>query len=306
MPELLSDDELTELASGQPEAPEGPGRQVYQYVRPLAAAADDYLDMLLNDEGRWMFGIRPLDAMIRGTGRGELTFITGKAHSGKTQLALQSIANNPDKRVVLFTPDEVDALVLSKLVSVTRAIPSDELEKMIQARHEDTVRMVRRVAEETFSNLVVQHDSLTFEQMEVTVKETEQMLGGRVDAVFIDYLELLPGEGGYTGLTEKSQALKRWAKMLEVPVICLHQASRSSSARGESGGMEAMRYGGDTEAMHVLEVYRKKESQELTEQERAQHEELVTVNIVKNKRPPCLKGEIDLHIHPTCGQVREL
>ena len=132
-PELLSDEELDELASGQPEAPEGPGRQVYQYVRPLAAAADDYLDMLLNDEGRWMFGIRPLDAMIRGTGRGELTFITGKAHSGKTQLALQSIANNPDKRVVLFTPDEVDALVLSKLVSVTRAIPSDELEKMIHS-----------------------------------------------------------------------------------------------------------------------------------------------------------------------------
>ena len=91
MPELLDEDLLDELASGQAEAPEAtqpPELSVpYQYVRPLADAAEDYLDMLLNDEGRWMFGIRPLDAMIRGTGRGELTFITGKAHSGKTQLA---------------------------------------------------------------------------------------------------------------------------------------------------------------------------------------------------------------------------
>ena len=252
-----------------------------------------------------MFGIRPLDAMIRGTGRGELTFITGKAHSGKTQLVLQGIANNPDKATLLFTPDEVDALVLSKLTSITRAMPSDELEEMIQARHEDTLRMVRRVAEETFKNLVVQHDSLDFEQMEVAAMEAQEMLGRPLDCVMIDYLELVPGESGYTGLVEKSQALKRWAKTLDVPVIVLHQASRSSSARGESGGMEAMRYGGDTEAMHVLEVYRKKESKELTEQERLNHEHLMTVNVVKNKRPPCLKGEVDLYLHPTCGQVRE-
>lgn len=253
-----------------------------------------------------MLGYRDLDAMIRGFGRGELAYITGRAHSGKTQLLVQAIANNPERRVLFFTPDEVAELILTKLVSISYGVNAEEIEARVKAGDAEASAMVRRVANEEFSNLLVIDDSLSFADMTEAVNEAEQMWGGGIDAVIIDFLELLPGEGEHSGVVTKSQTLKRWTKTIDAPVICLHQASRSSGSRGQSAGMDAMRYGGETEALYVIEVFRKREDKDLDGWDRARHENTLTASVVKNKRPPCKTGEVDLFIHPTTGQVRTL
>ena len=139
----------------------------YRYIRPFSDAAEDLIDICQNTDGRWMFGIQSIDAMTRGLGRGELMYVTGRAHSGKTQLCLQSIANNPNAHVMLFTPDEVDVLVLSKLVSIVRGIDGEQLEHRIRNNDAHTIDIVRRCAADDFRNMIVIDQSLTFDQMTV-------------------------------------------------------------------------------------------------------------------------------------------
>lgn len=281
----------------------------YHYIRPFARAADDLIEVVQNAEGRWMFGLPEIDMMIRGVGPGELMYVTGVAHSGKTQVILQAIVNSPQAHVVMFTPDEVDSLVLTKLFGIKYGVSGEDLERRIKAGDGLLCRQVRQAAKEDFGNLAVVDSSLSFEQMSVAVAEACHMWDvERPDAVIVDFLELLPGssDASNDSVQWKSQELKRWSKIEDVPVICVHQASRSSGKRGQARGMQAMRYGGENDAIFVMEVYRKAEDEDLEEMERERLKDTVTVNVCKNKRPPSRKGERDLYLDPECGRVRTL
>jgi hypothetical protein len=67
-----------------------------------------------------------------------------------------------------------------------------------------------------------------------------------------------------------------------------------------------MRYGGETEAIMVLEVYRRRDDESLDEVDRRRFANSVTVSVAKNKRPPSKRGEVDLYIHPENGSIRPL
>lgn len=298
----LTDEELQALIEERRAVPQAE----YTYVRPFARAADELIDVVQNAEGRWLFGIPDIDTRVRGVGRGELMYVTGEAHSGKTQVVLQSVVNNPGARVVIFTPDEVDTLILMKLVGITHGVNAEILEQQIRAGSETYVEMVRTVAASTFANLIVVDDALGFEAMSVALAEAEHHWGAPADCVIVDFLELLPGSADTDGVQSKSQDLKRWTKNHDVPMICIHQASRSSGKRGQARGMRAMRYGGENDAIFVLEVFRKAEDEELEEVERERLKNTVTVNIAKNKRPPSRKGQFDLYLDPECGLVRPI
>ena len=168
--------------------------------------------------------------------------------------------------------------------------------------------MVHNVAATIFKNLVVIDDALSFEQMSVAAAEARHLWGGQEpDVVIVDFLELLPGDADTDGVQGKSQTLKRWSKKEDVPLVCIHQASRGpSSKRGQQRGMAAMRYGGENDAIFVLEVYRKHEDEDLEDVERERWANTVTVNIAKNKRPPSRKGAVDFFLDPECGRVRTL
>jgi replicative DNA helicase len=284
-----------------------PGRRGFKYIHPFADAAEGLIEYAQNPEGRFMLGLHDIDVMTRGFGRKELAYVTGRAHSGKTQVVLQSIANNPDRRIIFFTPDETSELILSKLVAMTHEIDAETIEARIKAGDPDAIEIVRKTAAHDYRNLIVIDESLSMGQMFEAVREAEAYWDAQVDVVVVDFLELIPsGDDGHDGVVAKSQAMKRFAHDIDAPVICLHQASRSSGTRGQAAGMGAMRYGGETEAIFVLEVFRRKEDRELDEWERLDHADTVTVNVAKNKRPPCKKGEVDLFLDPQTGRVKPI
>lgn len=269
------------------------------------------MDWLVNDENRFMFGLPQIDAMTRGVGRGELCYVIGKPHSGKTQVCLQAINNaGPDARILFFTPDEVDVLVLTKLIAINRGINVEELETKLKLQDPAAIKMVREVAGTTFRNLFVVDRPLSFDQMTKALREAEEIWGGPATAVFVDFLELLPGSGEYGNVIALSQQLKAWTKTENVSTICLHQNSRSGGERGKAAGMDGMRYGGESEAIYVLEVYRKRDGydpanpKEYDEWERNRN--TVTVNVAKNKRPPSKVGEHDFNMNGATGVILPL
>lgn len=281
--------------------------QRYRHIRTFGEAAEALIEVTQNSQGRLMLGIPELDVLTRGFGRGELIFVTGRAHSGKTQVVLNMINANAAKNVLFFTPDEVAPLVLSKLTAMHYHISAEDIEARIKAEDADTVNMVRRAANHDFRNLIVIDDSLTLNQCSQALAEAQDWWGAPADLIVFDYLELIPGdlEGG-EGVVAKAQALKRWTKQSGAPVVCLHQSSRSSAPRGQSAGMNSGKFGTEQEAIMLLEVYRKRENESLDEWERASHANTLTCRLVKNKRPPSKVGEVDLFIDPSTGAIRSL
>jgi replicative DNA helicase len=309
MSEILSDDEIeSRIADREASAPlsrggeGGPSR--YQFIRPLSEAAEGLIETMGDQSGRLKFGIRDIDLMTRGIGRGELCMVTGRAHSGKTQLVLQAIANNPQGRWLYFTPDEVSELVLMKLACISRGYSAEIIEQKLAARDADTAQMIRDVATTDYPNLLVIDEGLNFNDMTKALREAEDHWGDPVDGIVVDYLELLPGDADHDGVAWKVQEMKRFTKGCEAPVMCLHQAKRGS--RGQSKGLDSMRYGGENEATFVIEVYRKSQDEDLDAFEREREACTITVGVVKNKRPPCKTGEVDLFIHEQFGQIRPL
>ena len=119
----------------------------------------------------------------------------------------------------------------------------------------------------------------------------------------IDYLELLPGgDADSVGVTSKAQAIKRWAKTQRVPVGLVHQSGRGTSPPGYAAGLYGGRYGGEHEAIFVLEVYRKKDRTDLSMWEKEYHANSVNMNLCKNKRTARLLDQT-YYLDPVAGHV---
>lgn len=309
-PELLTVDQIKAAVQqrSQAETVESDEQRAksYRFIEPLTVAAEGLIEVTQNAEGRFMLGIRDIDAMTRGWGRSELVYISGKSHSGKSQLLLQAVCNNSDKRILWISPDEVSEMITAKLIAMHLGINGDDIERRIKNGDQTTIAMVRKAAAHDFKNLLIVDDSMSLGAMTKALREAEDWWQDPADLVVFDFLELLDGDDdGASGVSAKSQRLKRWTKENDVPVACIHQASRTSSVRGSSAGMESMRYGGETEAIMVLVVYRKRDNESLDEWERHAHANTLTVHLAKNKRSSKL-GEVDLFIDPNTGLIRPL
>jgi len=306
-PDLLTVEQVREAVRRRQHEVAASAASGYRYVRPLAAAADSFISTVTNTDGRFMLGLADVDVMTRGFGRGELVYVAGRAHSGKTQVILNAIVNNPQAHVMVFSPDEVAELVLAKLVAIRHGINSETLEARIKSGDPEAEELVRRTARDDLANVLVIDDVLTLREMSDALAEAEQMWQAPTDCCVYDFLELLPGDDdGAQGLSNKSKAIKRWTKQHNVPMLCVHQSGKSNAPRGQSGGMDALRYGGDTEATFVLEVYRKRDNLSADAFERARQADTVTVNVAKNKRPPSKTGHVDLHMDSATGRIRHL
>lgn len=277
----------------------------YRFVRPLSEAADSLIDFMQNSDGRLMLGLPEIDLLTRGFGPGELIYITGYTHSGKTQVALTAIVNNRDRRFVVFTMDEPVELVLTKLVCARTGSNAERLEERIKANDAEAIARVRRIAAEDFSNVIVIDQSMTLDKMSAAIKEAEDYWGAPVDCAMIDYLELMGNAEG-VDVEEASQKLKGWVMSHDFPTICLHQGSRGNSAGGQRLTLRSMKYAGEQEAIMVLGVRRKRDDEDLDDYERLREANTVEISILKNKRPPSKIGESTFYMEPASGLVLPL
>lgn len=298
----------------------------YQHYRPLTEAADEYVVWAETPAARVYTGIRELDEAMRGTAPGELTLIQGFTHSGKTVVATEIMLSNRHRPMVLFTPDETRQLVLTKLTASIHGIGAEGLEMLIQNDHDAGRRVLMETAQE-FGKLAVFDDECTIQFMDTAYGEAGDVFGTAPEGVIFDYAGLL---AGVDDIKEKITVLKKWGKRHGVPMFVLHQSSRTSGAGGRKVSIDSGEYGGEQQATHVIGVRRKKFAiiQQLVDLEEKlrtttngkmadqyaqriselraelpQHEYTVTVNLVKNKRPPSrLVDDIDFRLDPETGK----
>lgn len=295
--------------------------------RPLTDAIDDYVHWAQNPEERIYFGFQDLDAQVRGVAPSEMCLINGFSHSGKTLFLLSILVANRDKTVVYFCPDEPRTLTLIKLACIIHKIEGRRLEQMVADKNPEGLRLLQETAQEHFPNLAVFDQFMSLSEMEKAMIEVDRYLGQPALMVF-DYLELMSSD---ETVPAKANTIKAFGKRHNIPLIVLHQSSRTSGADGKKQTISSGAFGGEQQASHIVGVRRKKfeiESQirdiiekidKSTANERAferldmlryqqqLHENTLTVNLVKCKRQDAmLLDDMDYEIEHGTGRLVRL
>lgn len=306
MTQLLSDEEI---AARIREAETQPR---YRFIKPLAEVGESLIDALRVEDGITL-GLTQIDVLTRGFRPTDLVIITGFAHSGKTQMVNQMLVENPDKRIVFFSLDDPAEMILAKLVAMVKGIGSERIENKVRAGDEATVRMILDVAKDSFPNLFVVDEVIGIPAMLQAVAEAEQLWGAPPHCVILDYVEMMPGDGvsddHAANVKQKINALKTWAKQSQYPVVALHQGTRSNAKPGEPITLLSMGFSGEQQATLVIGCRRKKDDESAEEYERQQHENTITVHVVKNKRPGgrCTHFDgVDYNLDPVTGVIGQL
>ena len=292
--------------------------------RPLSDAIPDYVHWAQHPDERIYFGFNDLDMQVRGVAPSEMCLINGFSHSGKTLFLLQILVANRDKVVVYFCPDEPRTLTLIKLACLVHKVQGRELEAGIANNDPHSIAMLEQTAREWFPNLAVFDQFMNLSDMEKSMIEVDKHLGQPRLMVF-DYLELLTGD---ETVPAKANTIKAFGKRHNIPLIVLHQSSRTAGADGKKQTISSGAYGGEQQASHIIGVRRKKfeiESQiadiiekldkssasermlerlDLLRYEQQLHENTVTINLVKCKRQDAhLLDDMDYEIESGTGRL---
>ena len=296
--------------------------------RPLGEEVDNYIDFAKHPERRVYTGIEAIDSQTRGLAPSELMIVSGFAHNGKTVLTVEIILANEGAPCVFFTPDETRTVVLAKLSSTLYGVSAEDIERRLAAGDEDTVEMLRTVAAR-FRNLAVYDDNATLHSMDKAVEDVTAAWGEPPKYAIFDYADLLSYDGD---VMAKIDELKRWGKKHNLPFIVLHQSSRSSGAGGKKVSITSGAYGGDKQAFIMIGVRRKinllhsqiemleeklentqrddtaqkirQKIQEIEDDQIPRHRDTITINLVKNKRPPMnLVDDLDFKLNQETGRI---
>lgn len=298
----------------------------YRHYRPLVSAADAFVREA-QDQNRIYTGIPAFDNEMRGFGSGQLLVVTGYSHSGKTQLVMRTVRHNKGKRIAFFIPDEPATLILSKLASIESGVAARELEERVSIGDAEAIRILRDTALQDFPNLAVFDKPLLPNVMEEGIAEVTDVWGAPPDLVVVDYVELV--QAGET-VQAKFDFLKGFGSRHEVPLLAIHQTSRSAGADGKKMTISSGAYGGEQHATFLIGVWRRKNeimahlnelrpkaqngsesaAEKIAELEHDLriHKYTVSANLVKNKRPGgmTLEDGIDLEIDVETGRLYDL
>lgn len=325
--DLLADEDTASIVFEDSEPEHSSGQH---YYKPWAEAADDYITWAQSPHLRVYTGIDEFDDAMRGLAPAELMLVVGYAHSGKTVFTTQMLLHNHSKRVAVFTPDETRVLVLVKMASILHGISAEEIEERLAAGDSFMEEMLRDVATEHFPQFAVFDEISDLGAMDRALNECESVWGDHAQLVVIDYAQLVTGVG--EDVPSIMSAVKGWGKRRQVPLVVLHQASRSSGAAGRKMSIDSGGYGGEQQATFLIGVRRKAEqykaliedidqriaqsTSEATiqrlqdaridaEYELQRHRHTITFNLPKNKRPPSRKvDDTDFLLDTETGRVR--
>ncbi len=225
-------------------------------------------------------GFLDLDYLSAGFQEADLIIVAARPSMGKTTLALniaQHIAVNEKKPVAFFSLEMAKEQLAQRLLSAQAHIDAQNLRRGFLTQ-EDWQKLTRAVGPLSTAPLYID-DTPSLSVMELRSKARRLKAEKGLDAIFVDYLQLMRGhrkaENRQQELSEISRSLKALAKELSVPVIALSQLSRAVEKRPdrrpilsdlmESGGIEANAdmvifiyreayYTRDTEAGNVAEI----------------------------------------------------
>lgn len=241
-------------------------------------------------------GFTDLDRLSSGLQRSDLIVIAARPSMGKTTLALniaQQVAVREKLPAAFFSMEMSRDQLAQRLLCAEAQIDAQNMRSGFLTQ-EEWHKLTMAVGPLSESPLYID-DTATLSVMEVRAKARRLKAEKGLEAIFVDYLQLMRGfsrfESRQQELSEISRALKALAKELNVPVVALSQLSRAVEKRPdrrpilsdlmESGGIEA---NADLVIFIYREAYYNKDSEKGN---------VAEVNIAKQRNGPT--GLVELY-----------
>ena len=303
----LTEEEIEARLAGLDLSDEG---EKYRFFKPTSEAVDKWVQYAQGSHDCFHLGLQAIDEKMRGVWPSDVLVVTGRAHPGKSAVLLSSIARNlkedPDFYGIIYTPDEPEILVVSKLYALLYKRNLAEVEEALRTEDRDVLSEIREARDGFLDRVKIFPSALSFDHMSEAMRECEDYWQYKPRFVMVDFLEQLPKASGYEVVSNVLKGLKEWAETENLPVGLIHQSGKGSN-RGSSRGMDDGKFNADEYAILQLNVFRKRDNPKLSNDERRVHSVSVSLDLCKNKRPPCkiTSPPIDYFMDPDCGFVRE-
>lgn len=211
-------------------------------------------------------GFSDLDRLTSGFQDGDLSIIAGRPSMGKTAYATHMALNiaTENKVVAFFSMEMSMESLVHRLLSILAEIETSRMKLGHIYTHEwqNLAEACAILSEAQF--YIDSQGALSPEMIVARIDTLEARIGRRVDAVFIDYLQLMQSKNNFKGnknleIGSITSDLKQLAMSRKIPVFLLSQLSRAVEARADKRPMMSdLRESGNIEqdADLILMLYR--------------------------------------------------
>lgn len=180
-------------------------------------------------------GFKGLDKVIAGLNRSDLILLAARPGMGKTSFALdiaKHAAVNQKKTVAFFSLEMSTDQIATKLLSSEAMIPRTKILTGTLS-DEEWERILKAGAALAKCDLYLNSTpSISVSEMKSKLRRLKN-----IDFIVVDYLQLMSSEGKNNNYVDEVSRiiknLKKLAKELNVPVLCVSQISRSPELRSD-------------------------------------------------------------------------
>lgn len=244
-------------------------------------------------EGKLPLGFATLDSLLRGGLKaGQLFIIGARPAVGKTTFALNvvlnTLLNDLTARVAFASLEQTAPELLTKMVSAVahQTVPETdvELRHLLQTdkKAAQKFRAAREKIDTSRLNIIETCRGIADLAQQLEKIKREQGL----NLVVIDYLQLIPISGArsrYEGVTEISNTLKRLAKTLRVPVICLAQVNRNNENANRPPRLSDLRDSGSIEQDADIAALIYEQTNNTEEEKHIAQQKNIIIDVAKNR-----------------------
>lgn len=272
----------------------------------IQQGVDSFCRWAADDRPRIGLGIPFIDDNMRGgLAKSECMMVMAVSSVGKTWVALNAIANNPDVPTLFCSLEMSWRQVAARLTAIRTGVPTWDLETEIKAGRKpgafyDIIREYPLL-------LCDDRSDQSVKDISAAVRQGSDMLGQQIRLVIIDYLELVSGPG-LIGKSEQvdraSQKMRTIAKDNDCSVVVLHQVGKTDGASGaEPLSLESGRYGGHAPMDAVAAAYCPRLKRDLSKQERDEVRSDIYLQLLKNRNGQAHPEGVRHTLSPYTGKI---
>lgn len=274
----------------EPSPDPAPQRRKRPLVQHVDVVTREYIEFARNPQGRQRLGWEGLDAKLRGgLAPGELAVLAAAPYSGKTTLLANIAVNNPTSPMLFASIEMTLILVAARLFAMLSGEEYRTLEERLKRGNR---QLIQRVLEQTGEGLpllgLIGIGGPNVETLRRGVHEYQDEFSVSPKLLMIDYLDLMaPPSQGVEAVKQKLVDLRQLAKDEELAVLIAHQLKREAYdiRPGQPLEFTDTRYAGETEADHLIGMYRRVNDPDVQANVRAleQHRHTVNYQVLKTR-----------------------
>lgn len=182
-------------------------------------------------------GFTRLDRITSGWQKSDLIIVAARPSMGKTAFALsmaRNIAVEHKRPIAIFSLEMSSIQLVNRLIVSETELPADKIRN--GRLHEYEWQQLDIKIKKLVDAPIFIDDTPAISLFELRAKCRRLKIQHQIQAVFVDYLQLITGTGDGRGSREQevsniSRSLKAIAKELDIPIIALSQLNRSVELR---------------------------------------------------------------------------